>query len=123
MRLPYPAVLILLIQPDQNVYNRIRFNKSQAVILPRNNIIYRLPFNKKQALCKEALMYIMLQSIPLRRIVLEQLPALFVSFLIAELFYKFRSFSLECITFLVTWFAVDAGINWLIRATGTSYGN
>jgi len=36
-----------------------------------------------------------------------QAPALLASFVIAELFYKFHSFTLECLAFLATWFAID----------------
>lgn len=62
-------------------------------------------------------MYTLIQSIPLRRLLLEQGPALIVVFLIAEIFYKFHSFSLECIAFLATWYVLDLVIqlvrNWL----------
>jgi hypothetical protein len=34
---------------------------------------------------------------------------------ISELFYKFHSFTLECVAFLVTWFVLDA-IEKYIRA-------
>ena len=34
-------------------------------------------------------------------------PSLLTSLLIAELFYKFHSFTLECLAFLATWFAID----------------
>lgn len=38
------------------------------------------------------------------------------AFLVAEFFYKFHSFTLECIAFLVTWLVVD----WLLeRVLGT----
>ena len=33
------------------------------------------------------------------------------AFLVAELFYKFHSFTLECIAFLATWLAFD----WLLE--------
>jgi hypothetical protein len=36
-----------------------------------------------------------------------RLPALALAFLIAEVLYKFRSFALECIAFLVTWLVID----------------
>lgn len=55
-------------------------------------------------------MYALLQSLPFRRIILEQLPALAISFVLAELFYKFHSFTLEGLAFLATWFVVDAAI-------------
>ena len=44
----------------------------------------------------------------------QQLPAFAVSFLIAELFYKFHSFTLECGAFLVTWYVLDALLHWLL---------
>jgi hypothetical protein len=37
-----------------------------------------------------------------------QAPVFLVAFLIAEFFYKFKSFALECIAFLVTWYVLDA---------------
>jgi hypothetical protein len=52
-------------------------------------------------------MYTLIRSIPLRDLLLEQLTALFISFVIAELFYKFHSFTLECIGFLITWYVAD----------------
>jgi hypothetical protein len=48
-------------------------------------------------------MFTLLRILPAKRILAEQLPAL----LIAELFYKFHSFSLECAAFLGTWFLLD----------------
>jgi len=37
-----------------------------------------------------------------------QLPVFATSFAIAEFFYKFHSFTLECIAFLLTWYVLDA---------------
>jgi len=37
-------------------------------------------------------------------------PSAVVSIVIAELFYKFHSFTLECIAFLVTWYVIDVAI-------------
>jgi hypothetical protein len=34
-------------------------------------------------------------------------PSAAVSIVIAELFYKFHSFTLECVAFLATWYVVD----------------
>ncbi len=59
-------------------------------------------------------MYRLVSSIPLRLLLLEQAPALGMSLVIAELFYKFHSFTLETMAFLVTWYAVDRVIN-LVR--------
>lgn len=55
-------------------------------------------------------MYTLLRSLPLRQLWLEQLPALSLAWVIAEVFYKFKSFSLECAAFLLTWFVLDAAL-------------
>jgi hypothetical protein len=52
-------------------------------------------------------MYRLFKSVPLGELLLTQAPILFVSFVIAELFYKFHSFTLECLAFLATWFVID----------------
>ena len=41
---------------------------------------------------------------------LTRLPGLFLAFGIAEMFFKFKSFALECAAFLVTWLVID----WLV---------
>jgi len=55
-------------------------------------------------------MYTLIRSMPWARLLLEQLPAVVLSFVIAELFYKFHSFTLETMAFLVTWGVIDAVI-------------
>ena len=55
-------------------------------------------------------MYTLIRAITLRQLLLEQAPAFGASLLIAELFYKFHSFTLECIAFLGTWYVLDAVI-------------
>ena len=52
-------------------------------------------------------MYSLLHSLSLSRIALEQLPAAAGALIVAEIFYKFGSFSLECLAFLATWYAFD----------------
>jgi hypothetical protein len=52
--------------------------------------------------------FTLIKSIPLRDLLITQAPALFAAFVIAEAFYKFKSFTLECLAFLVTWFVLDA---------------
>ena len=59
-------------------------------------------------------MYTLVKAIPLRNLVLEQAPALGVSLVIAEMFYKFHSFTLETLAFLATWFVADGAIS-LVR--------
>ncbi len=58
-------------------------------------------------------MYTLLRMLPIKRLAYEQVPALGLAFLIAELFFKFHSFTLECAAFLATWFVFDVAIQWL----------
>jgi hypothetical protein len=60
-------------------------------------------------------MYTLFQLLSIKRIAAEQLPAIALAWIIAELFYKFHSFTLECGAFLVTWFVIDALIQLCIR--------
>lgn len=56
-------------------------------------------------------MYALIRLIPVRTLFLEQAPALAISIVVAEIFYKFGSFSLECLAFLATWYLIDAAIH------------
>ncbi|HEY3040104.1 MAG TPA: hypothetical protein VGJ66_15300 [Pyrinomonadaceae bacterium] len=58
-------------------------------------------------------MYTMIKRISYGELLLEQLPVLTASLLIAEFFYRFHSFTLECVAFLTIWYALDAGIKLL----------
>lgn len=60
-------------------------------------------------------MYTLIKSISLQQMVTKQVPALGLSLILAELFYKFHSFTLECVAFLITWFILDAAINILVN--------
>lgn len=64
-------------------------------------------------------MFTLIRMLPFPRLLLEQLPALVVAFAVAEAFYKFHSFTLECVALLGTWFAIDAAVQlgrrWLGR--------
>ena len=53
-------------------------------------------------------MYQLLRELPTQQLLVRQLPSFLVAFMIAEMFYKFHSFTLECAAFLVTWFVIDA---------------
>ena len=53
-------------------------------------------------------MFTLLEILPIKRLAAEQIPSLLGAWLIAEAFYKFHSFSLECAAFLLTWLALDA---------------
>jgi len=52
-------------------------------------------------------MYTLLQNVGLRKGLLAEAPSLGLSILLAELFYKFHSFTFECIAFLATWFTIS----------------
>lgn len=61
-------------------------------------------------------MFTLIRTLPKRQILIEQIPALVISLVIAELFYKFGSFTLECVFFLATWFVIDALLTFIIEA-------
>jgi hypothetical protein len=44
-----------------------------------------------------------------------RLPGLVLAFLVAEVFYKFHSFTLECGAFLLTWLVIDVVIEQAAR--------
>jgi hypothetical protein len=56
-------------------------------------------------------MYTLLRSLTGRRILIEQLSVFVASLAVAEMFYKFHSFTLECLAFLATWYALDLIVN------------
>jgi hypothetical protein len=65
-------------------------------------------------------------SFSIRRIVLETIPLFGVSILIAESFFKFRSFTLELLAFLATWFILDLLLQLIlttIRRSDRNKGN
>lgn len=61
-------------------------------------------------------MYSLTRSMSLRSLLVEQLPVLLLSMIIAEVFYKFHSFTLETIAFLATWFVIDFVVQSVRRA-------
>ncbi len=60
-------------------------------------------------------MYTLIRSLPLRSILAAHGPALAGSWLIAELLYKFGSFTLELAAFFATWFVIDTVLSFVIR--------
>ncbi|MCI0507082.1 MAG: hypothetical protein L0Z73_13375 [Gammaproteobacteria bacterium] len=68
-------------------------------------------------------MYQLLRQIPTQQLLLRQLPGFLAAFLIAEMFYKFHSFTLECAAFLVTWFVIDALAELPVRLLRPIRGN
>ncbi len=64
-------------------------------------------------------MFHLVRTLTIPQLLTRQMPTLIVSFVIAELFYKFHSFTLECAAFLATWFVLDAAVQLLApRRTG-----
>ena len=52
-------------------------------------------------------MYQLLRNRSLGSISIDTAPPLLLALFVAELFFKWHSFSLECTGFLATWFALD----------------
>ncbi len=61
-------------------------------------------------------MFELLRSSSLRQLLARQAPALVISLVVAEMFYKFGSFTLECLGFLATWLVLDAMFALVARA-------
>ena len=53
------------------------------------------------------MMFTLIKNSTVPQIITKRLPGLAISLIIAEIFYKFHSFTLECVAFLGTWFLVD----------------
>lgn len=60
-------------------------------------------------------MYRLLSGLSASELLTRQAPVIITAMIIAELFYKFKSFTLECAAFLVTWFLIDAVVDRLFR--------
>ncbi len=60
-------------------------------------------------------MYTLIRSVRIPELLLQQAPPLGLSLVIAERFYKFHSFTLECLAFLGTWYALDAAVHLIWR--------
>ena len=52
-------------------------------------------------------MHTLIQKLGLVETLRAELPWLMASMVIAEFFYKFHSFTLECVAFLATWYALS----------------
>lgn len=65
-------------------------------------------------------MYSLLRHIPRRELLFQHAPALGSSLIVAEIFYKFGSFSLEVLAFLGTWFILDAVVQTARRLLETT---
>lgn len=60
-------------------------------------------------------MYALVSRLDSSAVTLREASTLAVSLVLAELFYKFHSFSLECAAFLVTWTAMSALVDLAVR--------
>jgi hypothetical protein len=49
---------------------------------------------------------------------MENLPTFVIAVVIAEVFYKFHSFTLECLSFLGTWYALDGLLHLILNKVG-----
>jgi hypothetical protein len=65
-------------------------------------------------------MYQLLHSLTSNDLFKRQLPVFVAAFAIAEFFYKFGSFALECVAFLATWYVLDAVVQIFVRRKRTS---
>jgi len=61
-------------------------------------------------------MYSLIHSYPFRTFLYEHVPTLGLAFVIAEAFYKFHSFTLECLAFLATWYLLDGFLQAILGA-------
>jgi len=98
---------IWLISDVFNSFNQKSCNRSK--LNPLN-----LPFPQTR-IRRLMMLYSLLQNFSMRKILSEHLPSLVVAFVIAEFFYKFKSFSLEALAFLATWFVIDYVFQLILR--------
>ena len=60
-------------------------------------------------------MYLLLKNAGLKKFLTGELPSLSLSLILAEVFYKFGSFLLECGAFLGTWYIISLCYNTLLN--------
>ena len=60
-------------------------------------------------------MYTLIRNWRLREGLLAETPAFVVSLFVAEAFFKFHSFTLECACFLATWTALGSILSFVTR--------
>jgi hypothetical protein len=60
-------------------------------------------------------MFTLIQTIGVNAAAKRELAPLAIAFVIAELFYKFGSFALECVAFLATWYVFSLAFDYLTR--------
>ena len=60
-------------------------------------------------------MFTLVQMIGVNAAAKREFVPLAAAFVIAELFYKFGSFALECIAFLATWYVLSLAFDFVMR--------
>lgn len=66
-------------------------------------------------------MYQLIRLLSLRTLLGRQAPELLASFVLAEVFYKFHSFALECTAFLLTWLILDVAADGLTKWSAAAH--
>jgi len=68
-------------------------------------------------------MYTLLKKEQAKKLYVDELPAFAVSLCLAESFYKFGSFILECLSFLVTWWLISFIVAKIRHRVGSNGSN
>lgn len=58
-------------------------------------------------------MYSLIDKLGVQLAMRRELIPFLVAFTVAEFFYKFKSFALECIAFLITWYVLSLLQSWV----------
>ena len=66
-------------------------------------------------------MFSLIKDLGIRRFMTAEAPTGVLAWLIAEFFYKFHSFTLECAAFLATWFAFSFVLNTIVQMAGRTH--
>jgi hypothetical protein len=60
-------------------------------------------------------MFTLFRNVRVREALRSEAPAFLASLLVAEFYFKFGSFTLECVCFLATWLALGAALSFVSR--------
>jgi hypothetical protein len=89
------------LQPDISLYNSLHpwvtMRKTDKTAFLSNTLFY------------------LVASLTIKQIVFEKIPVFGISIIIAELFYKFHSFTLELLAFMATWFLLDICVRFIFN--------
>jgi hypothetical protein len=59
-------------------------------------------------------MFSLVKTASAKTLMVKQMPTFIAALVIAEVFYKFHSFTLECLAFLATWSLFDALLTFVV---------